>query len=323
MTTSCDQTSLLGTPAPGHPCRYDTVPPSLVDRERPENVLFASAVFDGERITAVPRPTAGHLYFGDRPEGQDGVDLRTILEMGRAAAFLAFEAVGDRRAGMCVAIARARLIRPAPSVVPAPRPGEPGGPGGYVMRCARLRDTFWSFAATHSTGSPGAPSAGSCEGRATILDSRRLAALRAEERRLRIAALRAERPDDGPAESATPGEVGRRRPENVFVAGVRHTPDGTRALLRVPAAHPVVHDPAYDHLPALALADAALQLVHARHGGRVEVREIDLRPTRFCETDLPVRLSLGSTGTRPGELRFEAVQGGMTVARAQLVTVGG
>jgi hypothetical protein len=335
---------------PYEPHRRGPVPPHAIDRERADNVLIADAALVHGELTASLLPTADHRYFGDRPGGPDPApDHRVTMEISRAAAFLVLEHAGDRRAGRCFAIARIRIRhadpRPAGAAAvpgqsaraglaapPAPAPVK-GPPATYRLRSSRLRDTFWAF---DSTLGAGTLPLSHCDGRATILDTAELARLRAEHRRRRLAALAAA-PESTPVPAGLPAPalVGRSRTENVFLTGPRTGPDRAEALLRVPHDHPVIHDPAYDHLPALALVDAALQLVHLWRGGTAVVREIDLRPTSFCETDLPCLLTLRAAGdaesarppgpaapTAPGAevLRFQAVQGGTTVAHARILT---
>ncbi len=146
-----------------------------------------------------------------------------------------------------------------------------------------------------------------------------------------------------PCTPVAPHLVGRTRPENVVLARVAVEGGRARALLRLPADNPALFDAGYDHVPAMALLEAARQLALCTAGetygalpALTTVAGLDLRCHRFVEPHLPVtvRLSAYDTAERPAGLgtalpqlrSFRAAfeQSGATVAegRLHLTTAG-
>lgn len=95
---------------------------------------------------------------------------------------------------------------------------------------------------------------------------------------------------DAPA--VDPGLVGRSRPRNVLLAGPQMGEAGATALLRLGPENRNILDHEYDHIPAMALTEAAIQLMtwHTGHQ-RNAISAIDATFDRFTEVDIPVCLT--------------------------------
>ncbi|WP_454119435.1 AfsA-related hotdog domain-containing protein [Microbacterium lacticum] len=96
-----------------------------------------------------------------------------------------------------------------------------------------------------------------------------------------------------PAEPlVNPSRVGRRRERNVLLAGAEETETGATALLRLSPRNTNILDHDYDHIPAMALADAAIQLAAmVANANRETISTLDAHFDRFTEVDSPTRLT--------------------------------
>lgn len=89
-----------------------------------------------------------------------------------------------------------------------------------------------------------------------------------------------------------PGRVGRRRERNVLLAGAEKIDTGATALLRLSPRNTNILDHDYDHIPAMALADAAIQLAaFATDANRETLTTLDAHFDRFTEVDSQTRLT--------------------------------
>ncbi|MFJ8677142.1 AfsA-related hotdog domain-containing protein [Streptomyces sp. NPDC093589] len=148
-----------------------------------------------------------------------------------------------------------------------------------------------------------------------------------------------------PIEAGTPVAphlVGRTRPDNVVLTQVALRQGRAHARLRVPLGNPALFDPSYDHVPAMALLEAARQLslfTAAETWGALPrhttVAGYDFAFHRFVEPHTPVTVRLSAydsaeqgdpPGTRLPQLRSFRVmfeQNGTVAAegRTHLTTV--
>ncbi|MFB6813208.1 ScbA/BarX family gamma-butyrolactone biosynthesis protein [Streptomyces sp. NPDC056347] len=123
-----------------------------------------------------------------------------------------------------------------------------------------------------------------------------------------------------------PSLVGRERTENVVLTDVTRHPGATtalRAVLDVPVRHAAMYDHPLDHVPAMALMEAARQAAVLASGGpgeRCYVRAFGATFRRFVELDSPVTVSVTpSAGER---LTVDFLQDGEPVCTAEVgVTV--
>ncbi|MFG2327952.1 ScbA/BarX family gamma-butyrolactone biosynthesis protein [Streptomyces sp. NPDC048568] len=99
-----------------------------------------------------------------------------------------------------------------------------------------------------------------------------------------------------------PALVGRERTENVVLTDAARHPDGTtalRAVLDVPVRHAAMYDHPLDHIPAMALMEAARQAAVLATGGPGErryARAFGATFHRFVELDSPVTVSVTPSG---------------------------
>ena len=121
-----------------------------------------------------------------------------------------------------------------------------------------------------------------------------------------------------------PAAVGRRHPLNVVLADVARDAGTLTAVVAPRLDNRALFDHAYDHVPAMALTEAARQLTlfalaaRVRPGARITAVEAEFG--RFAELDEPVLATL--VPASPGRNRVEFRQGGAVVATVtvQLVT---
>ncbi|MGV9242413.1 ScbA/BarX family gamma-butyrolactone biosynthesis protein [Streptomyces sp. NPDC003710] len=98
-----------------------------------------------------------------------------------------------------------------------------------------------------------------------------------------------------------PALVGRERSANVVLVDVEHPGDGLalRAVLDVPVRHPAMYDHPLDHVPAMALMEAARQAAVLASGAPAQRRyayAFGATFRRFVELDSPVTVSVTSAG---------------------------
>ncbi|WP_121703948.1 ScbA/BarX family gamma-butyrolactone biosynthesis protein [Streptomyces sp. E5N298] len=115
--------------------------------------------------------------------------------------------------------------------------------------------------------------------------------------------LSSDRPAIRTGTPVAPALVGRERTENVVLADVARHPDGPtaptalRALLDVPVRHAAMYDHPLDHVPAMALMEAARQATVLAAGGPAGqryARAFGATFRRFVELDSPVTVSVTS-----------------------------
>ncbi|MCT4352096.1 hypothetical protein M5362_02970 [Streptomyces sp. Je 1-79] len=122
-----------------------------------------------------------------------------------------------------------------------------------------------------------------------------------------------------------PALVGRERTENVVLTDVARHPDGTtalRAVLDVPVRHAAMYDHPLDHVPAMALMEAARQAAvlasdeSEESGDRRYARAFAATFRRFVELDSPVMVSVTpSAGER---VTVDFLQDGESVCTAEI-----
>lgn len=120
-----------------------------------------------------------------------------------------------------------------------------------------------------------------------------------------------------------PASVGRDRLTNVLIAGAERTQDCAHALLSIRPDNTNILDHDYDHIPAMALADAAVQLTTWDTGTpRHEITSLEADFDRFTEVDSPVSLVGSISQDRRYEVQF--LQAGERTGRVvlQLPTLG-
>ncbi|GAA2224066.1 ScbA/BarX family gamma-butyrolactone biosynthesis protein [Streptomyces amakusaensis] len=112
-------------------------------------------------------------------------------------------------------------------------------------------------------------------------------------------------PARGPGSPLAPGAVGRRRAENVVLADGERNAGRSRAVLDVPVAHPVFYDHPLDHVPAMALLEAARQAAIFSEGeaagGPGHVTAVTARFQRFVEHDAPATVTAAPATARPAD----------------------
>lgn len=119
------------------------------------------------------------------------------------------------------------------------------------------------------------------------------------------------------AEPIEPSAVGRSRPANVLIAGVRRTDGAVHAELCLRPDNFNILDHDYDHIPAMALADAAVQLMTWDTGRpRHTLSALQAAFSRFTEVDERVVL----VGAHDGSGRYEVsfFQAGSTTGKVTL-----
>ncbi|MEW2285027.1 ScbA/BarX family gamma-butyrolactone biosynthesis protein [Streptomyces sp. NPDC047841] len=133
--------------------------------------------------------------------------------------------------------------------------------------------------------------------------------------------LSSERPDRRAGVPVAPALVGRERPGNVVLADVERPggPLALRAVLDVPVRHPAMYDHPLDHVPAMALMEAARQAAVLAAGAPADERYAHaFRATfgRFVELDSPVTVTVtpGDGGRHAVDFR----QDGVSVCTAEV-----
>lgn len=124
-------------------------------------------------------------------------------------------------------------------------------------------------------------------------------------------------PGRGPGTPVDPARVGRRLPENVVLADVEVAADGMRGLLDVPTRHAGLYDHPLDHVPAMALLEAARQAAVVLGGpDRPAVTGLDAGFRRFVELDAPVTVT--ARPVAPGRVAVAFDQDGSTACDVQV-----
>jgi hypothetical protein len=128
-------------------------------------------------------------------------------------------------------------------------------------------------------------------------------------------------PPARPGATADPALVGRERAGNVVLTDVEH-PGGAlalRAVLDVPVGHPALYDHPLDHVPAMALLEAARQaavLAAPLPAERSWARTFAATFRRFVELDSPVTVTVARTGDARCTVDF--LQDGESVCTAEV-----
>lgn len=121
--------------------------------------------------------------------------------------------------------------------------------------------------------------------------------------------------------TVAPALVGRERAENVVLCDVER-PGGAlalRATLDVPVWHPAMYDHPLDHVPAMALMEAARQAAVLAAGAPAErryARAFGATFRRFVELDSPVTVSVSLSGDARCTVDF--LQDGESVCTAEV-----
>jgi hypothetical protein len=114
-----------------------------------------------------------------------------------------------------------------------------------------------------------------------------------------------------------PASVGRHRERDVVLAA---TTDPQTWLLRADPGQPTLFDHPVDHVPGMALVEAARQGMHLLHGGAVLPLDIAARFVAFVEHNAECRIR--ATGYQPGQASAEfAFEQGGRVAAAVSISV--
>lgn len=126
-----------------------------------------------------------------------------------------------------------------------------------------------------------------------------------EKSRGNVPPLSSDMPHDRLGDPVAPHRVGRERTGNVVLTEVEHLggPELLRASLDVPVQHPAMYDHPLDHVPAMALLEAARQAAVLAAGAPAERRYVyafGATFSRFVELDSPVTVAV----TPSGEERF-------------------
>jgi 2-oxo-3-(phosphooxy)propyl 3-oxoalkanoate synthase len=110
--------------------------------------------------------------------------------------------------------------------------------------------------------------------------------------RRRTASSKPAGPAPGSGRPLLPGDVGRRSPADVLLADDGLAEDW---LLRVDQGHPVMFDHPVDHVPGMVLLEAfrqaALVAARRRAGRRASLIGLRTEFARFCELDVPTRIT--------------------------------
>ncbi|WP_181442518.1 ScbA/BarX family gamma-butyrolactone biosynthesis protein [Streptomyces tateyamensis] len=121
-------------------------------------------------------------------------------------------------------------------------------------------------------------------------------------------------------QALAPHQVGRLRPENVVLAGLREEETGTAADLLVPVANPSMFDHPLDHVPGMVAMEAARQLALAttndRRGSlsRTQVTSLHGEFGRYLELDAPITLHAAPTIGQPELIQVSLRQQGVEAA---------
>jgi hypothetical protein len=130
-----------------------------------------------------------------------------------------------------------------------------------------------------------------------------------------------------------PGAVGRGNADNVVLVDARRTGGGVEALVDVPVAHPAMYDHPLDHVPAMALLEAARQAAVLAVGGvgsggsadRLYASGFDAEFSSFVELDTPVTVSArpepGAAGPAEHRVAVDFRQSGASVCTAGITVV--
>ena len=117
-----------------------------------------------------------------------------------------------------------------------------------------------------------------------------------------------------------PRLVCRARPENVLIAGAENDEKSARAELHLRPDNPNILDHEYDHIPAMALADASIQLMTWHMGAEKQmITRLRASFEKFTEVDAPVLLE--GRRDRAGDYLVTFEQGNRRIGRIALSTV--
>ncbi|WP_346538211.1 ScbA/BarX family gamma-butyrolactone biosynthesis protein [Micromonospora sp. DPT] len=267
-----------------------TVPRALVHRHAVGEVLVTdSARVDEDRFVVAALLPRTHWYYTDRLDPADrAVDPMLLLEACRQACTV----VAHRHLG--VPMDTAFLV--GRWTVELPATDVPGPPSGELLlhlgtAGARVRHGQLSALSLSLDLDLAGHPLGRTEIDARYLRPEDYRAMR-ELRRGGPPPMSDTRPAARSGRPLPPSEVGRTRPENVLLVDAATTAAGVTARLDVPTGHASLYDHPLDHVPAMALLEAARQLAHHLVGpagnGRLTTLSADF--TRFAELDEPVQV---------------------------------
>ncbi|MCH5675090.1 ScbA/BarX family gamma-butyrolactone biosynthesis protein [Streptomyces gilvus] len=146
-----------------------------------------------------------------------------------------------------------------------------------------------------------------------------------EKSRGTVPPLSCDMPHERTGVPVAPGLVGRERAGNVVLTDVTH-PGGSApltALLDVPVQHPAMYDHPLDHVPAMALMEAARQAAVLVAGAPAERRyayAFEATFSRFVELDSPV--AVVATPSGGDRLTVDFQQDGSSVCTAVVAVAG-
>ena len=124
----------------------------------------------------------------------------------------------------------------------------------------------------------------------------------------------ADRPAHRAGITASPSKVARSRHENVLLVDAVRSDERLVAVLDVPVDHASLYDHPLDHVPAMALLEAAQQAATHLAGGDVLALRAGFR--KIVELDAPAQV-VATTG--PDAVSVEIVQGGQLCCDVRLV----
>lgn len=274
-----------------------TVDRSLVHRYAVSEVFITDLVeVDRETSLIAAQLPVSHAYFLDSAPGPARYGLTLLTECARqASTYVAHARYGVPREWKFLMASMTAEIADDDALVVGDRPGE-------LVMTARTEGEgrggdLRSLRAELDLALGGVP-VGRITGEGRYLTPEEYEFLRAGDRTgnpplsSRFAAV-----DGVPV---PPALLGRADQRNVLLTDARRTPGGVTARLGVPGTHPTIFDHPLDHLPGMALVEAAAQAAglavlmecpdgpRAGRGGPCDAAAMSAVFTRFAELDTPV-----------------------------------
>lgn len=262
----------------------------LVNRRAVSEVFLTDfhPVHENEWIVGAQLPL-GHAYFSDHNERRDCYDLLLILECCRqAGTYGGYTQFGSPLDTINMVSSLELRISDVDALKVGNRPGE------LVIR-VRAVDIVRNGGRTKSAtpemtifldGTP----VGTASIPVSLASPKLFHALR---RRMRQGPPKLTSslmlPDSAPVK---PRDVCRARPENVLISGATQDSRSAHAELHLRPDNPNILDHDYDHIPAMALIDAAIQLMTWHTGAvRSALTGLSAEFEKFTEVDAPVGLA--------------------------------
>lgn len=315
--------------APARPAELSftrTVERALVHRTSVAEV-FVTDVQQAEpqRVLAGAQLPLSHGYYNDHLGGPPRFDPLLILEAGRQAGIAGGHLLGFPPDTIMMVDSFELDISDVPALRIGHLPGElliDSRFDATRMRRGRVRQGVVRQDLRLGTGHLGTHSM-----RVQIVSREELAALRTVVRGSPAPTTR-DMTDVDDLLQASPAMVGRVNPLNVVLAQVERGARAAQAVVRPRFGNRSLFDHDYDHLPAMALTEAARQLALVACGDEhAWPATLTGEFRRFAELDLPVRASAVCTEldpagrpTRTG-VAVSFYQDGSMIARSTLVMV--